>query len=310
MERRTQLTNDYVAEALRHLAAFLGGPGKRVRPLFCWAGWRTVRDTMDPRLLDVAVGLELFHAYVLIHDDVIDRSDTRRDRPTLHRAVGEPDEWTATSAAILLGDMCEAWSAELLGTAGEAAGEHLHRMREEVLVGQLLDLRGTEPPLRVIHYKTTQYTVHRPLRMGAAMAGASPDVQEACRAYAEPLGEAFQLLDDLEDVMPGGPNPPAPAGDLREGKSTVVLGMALDFATAAQRDELLNLVRDRDLDDAGLRRAQRLIATTGAIDEVRRMIVHRRRLALAVLDDAPFQPAGAATLRALTDLALPGVRAW
>ncbi|TWP48501.1 polyprenyl synthetase family protein [Lentzea tibetensis] len=277
---------------------------------FCWAGWHTVRHDASPRLLDVAVGLELFHAYVLIHDDVIDRSHTRRGRPTLHRVVDSLDEWSAVSAAILLGDMCEAWSAELLGGAGTTAAERVRRMREDVLIGQLLDLLGTEQPFQVIHYKTTQYTVHRPLRIGAAMAGASRDVQDACTAYAEPLGEAFQLLDDLEDVVPDGARPLAPIGDLREGKATVVLELAFELATASQREQLVHLVGDRDLDDAGVRMAQLLIAETGAVDEVRRMIVTRRRRALDALDDAPFHPAGADALRALTDLALPGVREW
>ncbi|MFS8095968.1 polyprenyl synthetase family protein [Lentzea alba] len=309
LDRKYDVAGIHVTAPLRALRAFLDGPGKRIRPLFARAGWHTVRDDPDPRLLDLAVGLELFHSYVLIHDDVIDRSDVRRDRPTLHRLIAPDDDWAAVSTAILLGDLCEAWSAELLGGLGAAALEQVHQMREDVLIGQLLDLCGAAEPFEVIHYKTTQYTVHRPLRIGAAMAGADDDVLAACTAYAEPLGEAFQLLDDLEDVIPSR-HPRTRVGDLREGKPTVVLKLAIELATPSQRDQLMHLVGDRHLDDDGLRTAQKLIAETGAVSEVRQMIVTRRRQALDVLTDAPFHGTGVEALNVLTDLALPGVSTW
>lgn len=129
----------------------------------------------------------------------------------------------------MLGDLCEAWSAELLGDAADigAARAALDAMRTELIVGQYLDLCASgegigtmADAMQVIHFKTTKYTVERPMQTGAALAGADGTVLEACSAYARPLGEAFQLLDDLEDVMEVADGGTESGTDLREGKHT------------------------------------------------------------------------------------------
>ncbi len=318
---------ELLAPALRVLRQFLEG-GKRVRPLYCHAGWQAAGGGEPTReFMDMSVGLELFHALALLHDDVIDRSDVRRARPAAHRLFidGRPggcDEWFGMSAAILLGDLCQSWSAELMHGPPEpqisrSAGMLAGRMRTEMLVGQLMDI--SPPPdalgtvghaFQVIHYKTTLYTVKRPLQIGAAMAGAGQEVLDACAHYAEPLGEAFQLLDDLEDVEP----PPGSAhntgNDLREGKRTVLLALAAQKATTNQRNRLGGLVGRDDLSDEELAEARQTIIDTGATAAVRKMILDRRKRALDSLTQAPFHPAGTKTLRELTDRALPGVAEW
>ncbi|MFI1971840.1 polyprenyl synthetase family protein [Streptomyces cinnamoneus] len=316
-----------IAAPLRVLRDFLGGGGKRVRPLYCCLGWFAVAGRPPTtEVLRAAAGLELFHTFALIHDDVIDGSDSRHARPTAHRAFeqdgpGPRARWFGESAAILLGDLCEVWSAELLGglsgPSPASARAVLDRMRGELVIGQFLDLRafGTdfgnvEDALAVIHYKTTKYTVERPLQIGAAMAGASSSVLGVCAAYARPMGEAFQMCDDLEDVLPDPARGDATGNDLREGKHTVVLALALRDAGAAESARLRELVGDPDLDADGLAEAQALIAATGAPRTVRRMVVERRRQALDVLAAAPFGPAARQALARLTDLALPGVDRW
>ncbi|MFC5661367.1 polyprenyl synthetase family protein [Kitasatospora misakiensis] len=319
----------HLGEALGALRGFLAGGGKRVRPLFCCVGWHAAGGGVESReLLRIAAGLELFHAFALLHDDVIDGSETRRGAPTVHRVlaargVGPRGDWYGRSAAVLLGDLCEVWADELFG--GVAGGSEvsprvlLDRMREEMLVGQLLDLGSGSGPgtvrqaLQVIRYKTTQYTVKRPLQIGAALAGADGPVLDALAAYADPLGEAFQLLDDLEDledVCEGGGRPGLGGEDLREGKRTVVLAVAVERASAAQAGRLRELVGAAGLDDAGVREARALIRETGAPDIVRRMITERRRQALAVVDRGPFPTAAKPGLTAMADLALPGVARW
>ncbi|MFJ1767944.1 polyprenyl synthetase family protein [Amycolatopsis sp. NPDC088138] len=308
---------------LKVLRDFLDGGGKRVRPLFCCMGWLAVSDgPLEPAVLRVAAGLELLHTAVLIHDDLVDVSDTRHDRPTVHRdfAAHSPvprEDWFGQGSAVLLGDLCEAWSAELLGRlAGpqpDTVREALDRMRSEVNVGQLLDLRScggdpgsVEDAFRLIHYKTTKYTVERPLQIGAALAGGDRAVLETCSAYARPLGEAFQMYDDLEDVdgeVAGG-------DDLRDGKHTVVLALALQHAGERDAGRLRELVGDGSLDEDGIKEARDLIAGSGAPALVRRMVCDRRQQALDVLDTAPFQPDAKKALRGLTDLAIPGVSTW
>jgi geranylgeranyl diphosphate synthase type I len=317
----------HLTSAIRVLRQFLDG-GKRVRPLYCHAGWLAAGggDAPQEKLMDVSVGLELFHALALLHDDVIDRTDMRRDRPAAHRLFTghgpDGDEWFGISAAILLGDLCEAWSAELLmGLAEEgvppSARDFANRMRVEMLTGQLMDISpatgtfGTiERALQVIYYKTSLYTVKRPLQIGAAIAGGGPDVLQACAEYARHLGEAFQLLDDLEDIQPP-PNSACNAGnDLREGKKTVILALAGQKATTEQLAVLHRLIGRRDLDDTELADARQVIVDTGATHEARQIIVKRRRQALDVLDQAPFHPDGRAVLREMTDMSLPGTAEW
>lgn len=312
-------------DVLRH---FLDGGGKRVRPLYCCLGWISVgNESLSGEVLRAAAGLELFHTFALVHDDLIDGSDSRHDRPTAHRAFAahaprERAEWFGESSAVLLGDLCEVWSAELLGGLGggpvqAVVREMADRMRCELVIGQYLDLfasgddsHSMEDALRVIHYKTTKYTVERPLQIGAALAGAGPEVLDACAAYARPLGEAFQMYDDLEDVVVDAARPGTSGSDLREGKRTVVLALAMRHARPTQAERLRRLVGDPALGEEELAEARALIAATGAPDMVRRMVVERRLKALAILRQAPFHPVAKDGLERLTDLAVPGVAGW
>ncbi|MBB5917440.1 geranylgeranyl diphosphate synthase type I [Nocardia transvalensis] len=294
-----------VTDAVRE---FLEAGGKRVRPLFCVLGWLAAGGRgIPPEVVRVAAALEMFHAAVLIHDDIIDDSDTRRDRPTVHRAVG-------TDAAILIGDFALAWSGELLHTAGLSA-ERLagvlpivDAMRCEVDYGQYLDLITTGRPTRdldrafeIIRYKTAAYTVERPLQVGAAVAQAGPEVRRALSGYARPLGEAFQLQDDLLGVF----GDPARTGksnleDLRSGKHTVLLALALRRADARQEQRLCALVGDPELDERGAAECRDLLATL-ARDQVEQMIRNRWLRAQRALTEAPFPPAAAAALRRFAD---------
>ncbi|MFF5477975.1 polyprenyl synthetase family protein [Streptomyces sp. NPDC012935] len=310
---------------LRH---FLDGGGKRVRPLYCCLGWSSVgNEPLNSEVLRAAAGLELFHTFALVHDDLIDGSDSRHDRPTAHHAFAAHGpshraEWFGESSAVLLGDLCEVWSAELLGDLGGGPAqavvrETVDRMRCELVIGQYLDLlasgddsHSVEDALRVIHYKTTKYTVERPLQIGAALAGAGPDVLDACAAYARPLGEAFQMYDDLEDVVVDAARPGTSGSDVREGKRTAVLALALQHARPAEAERLRELVGDPALGEEELAEARALIAATGAPDLVRAMVVERRLEALSILESAPFHPAAKDGLKRLTDLAVPGVAGW
>jgi geranylgeranyl diphosphate synthase, type I len=316
----------YLTTPLNVLRHFLDGGGKRLRPLYCCLGWHAVSgQSLPEQVLRAAGGLELFHTYALLHDDVIDRSDTRHDRPTAHRVFSSISptrrtDWFGQSAAILLGDLCEAWSAELLGGSEpgrETVRQIVDRMRGELALGQYLDLCATgekpstvEHALTVIGYKATKYTIERPLQIGAALAVADQAVLDACAAYARPLGEAFQLFDDLQDVVADSANPTVAGNDLREGKYTVVLALAFQRATHSQAGRLRRLVGSETLDHDGLAEAQALIAATGTPDVARSMIAERRARALAILDGAPFRGQAVQALRELTDLALPGVAGW
>ncbi|MGW7595436.1 polyprenyl synthetase family protein, partial [Streptomyces rubiginosohelvolus] len=245
--------------------------------------------------------LEMFHAFALIHDDVMDDSDTRRGRPTIHRTLAalcatdrrpEQIERFGVSGAVLLGDLALTWSDELLHSAGltpvqfDAVLPLLSEMRTEVMLGQYLDLQATgeltddvEATLTVNRYKTAKYTIERPLHVGAAVAGAGPEAMEAFTAYALPLGEAFQLRDDLLGVY-GDPESTGKSqlDDLRAGKNTTLIALA----------RLRSLIGNPLLDERDAATIQEIFAATTARDAVEQMIDDRRTQALRALDDAPF----------------------
>jgi geranylgeranyl diphosphate synthase type I len=294
--------------------------GKRLRPLFALWGWRAVRDDMPDPLVVAAAGLELLHCCALVHDDLMDRSDTRRGKPaahnrfaTLHREqlwTGGPQAFGA-AGAILLGDLLLSWADALFARAGfgPATRAVYDEMRQLVMAGQYLDVRvqaqggfSSEDALRVIEFKTSKYTVEGPLHLGAAAAGATPETMAALSAYALPIGEAFQLRDDILGVWGDPAVTGKPAGDdLREGKRTLLVALAMDRATPEQAQLLRAGLGDRSLDQQAVHRLRQVLVDTGALDEVEKRIAARTNEARTGLRETAINPSARA---ALDDLAV------
>lgn len=304
-------------DLLRALADFVLAPGKRIRPLLCVLGWHTAAGHDSEQVLRLAASLEIFHAFALIHDDIMDGSDTRRGRPSVHRAFAAHRGHRAdadafgTSTAILLGDLALVRCDEMLRTArlsprqAAATLPLLEAMRHEVLQGQYLDLATAGRPsgdleraLRVIRLKTAKYTIERPLHLGAALAGARGEVLRACSAFALPLGDAFQLRDDLLGVFgdPGVTGKPV-LEDLRCGKATVLMAIAVRRASPAQAALLHRLVGDPRLDEDAAAEVRRVLEDTGARRAVETMIDKRYDAALRALAGAGFPPRVTRALR-------------
>ena len=313
------------------ISGLLAG-GKRLRPAFCYWGWRGAGGPDCPEIVNAAAALELLHAGALVHDDLMDASDTRRGQPSLHRqfeARHARSHWHGSpaafgmGAAILLGDLLLCWTDEMFhasGLPGEALRRGrpvLDRMRTEVFAGQYLDLLGQvtgdetlESALRVVEFKTTKYTIERPLHLGAALAsgwagqapgrGAAerdgppvadqePGLAAAYTAYELPLGLAFQLRDDILGVFGDPAQTGKPAGDdVREGKRTVLLAIARDRATPGQAEVIDRFLGDPVLDEAGTAEVRAAITATGALTECERMISRHVSEAIAALEAAPI----------------------
>jgi geranylgeranyl diphosphate synthase type I len=314
--------SDDLAPILAALAALLAG-GKRLRPSFCYWGWRAAGGDDGGTAVAAAASLELLQASALIHDDVMDASDTRRGQPSAHRrfeAMAAAAGWGGaesfgTGAAILLGDLCLAWSGQMYDQSGLPA-DALERgrgvydlMRTEVMCGQYLDMleqaRGTgtvETALRVVEYKSAKYTIERPLHLGAALAGAGEAVPAALSAYGLPLGIAFQLRDDVLGVFGDPAETGKPAGDdLREGKRTVLVALALERATPVQAGVVRRLLGDPGLDPAGIADLRSVIVDTGALAACEAMIETYAGRAHAALQAPPIR---AEARDALTELAV------
>jgi geranylgeranyl diphosphate synthase type I len=297
-----------LTDALTDLAA----GGKRLRPAFCYWGYRGAGGEDGEQVVVAAAALELFQACALIHDDVMDGSDTRRGQPAVHRrfaSLHRTEAWTGDpeafgmGAAVLLGDLSLSWSDEMLGRSGLPVDQLVsgHRvyaeMRTELMGGQYLDLleqaRGggsIERALRVARYKSAKYTIEKPLHLGAVLAGADQAVLDGYSAYGLPLGEAFQLRDDVLGVFGDPAVTGKPAGDdLREGKRTALVAMALETADRAQAAVVRRHLGDPHLTPEGVTALRTVLQETGALDRVERLIDELRSDALVALAAAPVE---------------------
>ncbi|WP_129338556.1 polyprenyl synthetase family protein [Cellulomonas endophytica] len=327
-----------LAEAMESMLA----GGKRLRAAFCWWSWRAhggVPGTPEAEaVLRVGAALELFQAAALFHDDVMDESDTRRGRPAAHRAfarrhdaeglVGRPEQF-GLSAAVLLGDLAlvaseQEFTDALAGAPAaraRATREVFDLMRTEVTVGQYLDVLAQATPWgedpeaderrarRVLRAKSARYSVEHPLVLGARLADATPGAVAVCRAAGLPLGEAFQLRDDLLGVFGDPATTGKPAGDdLLEGKRTVLVARALAGARAAgdraAEDLLRTRLGDRSLTPAEVAGLAATIVGTGAVAAVEGLIDELSARAFAVLGDADWQEPGRSRLLDLAHAAV------
>ncbi|GAA3851097.1 polyprenyl synthetase family protein [Saccharothrix violaceirubra] len=302
--------------AVDALADFVLGGGKRIRPTFAWWGWRAAGG--DPEcaqaeaVLTAVSSLELIQACALVHDDLMDASETRRGRPTVHVEfarrhreqgwLGEPARF-GLAAAVLIGDVALAWADDMLFAAGLPT-DALQRlslpwrdMRTEMLAGQYLDVltqvRGdasADAALRIDRLKTAAYTVERPLHMGAAIGGGSPELIDGLRAFGTDIGVAFQLRDDLLGVFGDPTVTGKPAGDdLREGKRTLLVALGIERGA----DVLEHALGRPDLDVATVDEVRARLVEVGAVAAVEERITELTESALRALDRAPVaEPAG------------------
>jgi len=306
-----------VAEARTSVAG-----GKMFRASFCWWGHHAVAPPADEdALVRACASLELLHASALVHDDYVDASDSRRGRPSTHRTFerehraagwrGDPEQFGA-SAAILLGDLLLSWSDQLLRRCGLApdlvspALDVFDLCRTEVIAGQFLDVsaqaRGhadVDMAMTVLRYKSAKYSVERPLHLGAALAGATPETLAELSAFGLPLGEAFQLRDDLLGVFGDPATTGKPAGDdLVEGKRTVLVALALDAAPASDA-VLLDRSLGTPLSTDQVERLRGIIDASGAHAQVEAVIDQLTDVALQTLERAVIDEDARAVLRGL-----------
>ena len=277
-----------LAEPLAALRTLVLAGGKRLRPAFChWAFVGRDGDPADRRVVDAGAALEMLHICALIHDDVIDRSDRRHGVDTVHvsfaRRHAAAGWWGGAPAfgegvAILVGDLALVYADLLLGNVSPAAAEVFNQMRLEVNMGQYLDLLGSARhdasaarAKRICRYKSAKYTVERPLHLGAALADPEhlDQVTGPLSAYGLPLGEAFQLTDDLLGVFGEPPVTGKPVGeDLREGKPTLLYALARDAATGDDARLLDHRFGAGDLTPDEVEAMQGIFERTGAHAEV------------------------------------------
>ncbi|MFP5070045.1 polyprenyl synthetase family protein [Pseudonocardia nantongensis] len=283
------------------------GRGKYLRSMFGYLGWRAAAPD-SPAALHAVAGLELLHAFALLQDDVMDASPLRRGRPTVHVQLaawhheqglsGCPDRF-GESGAVLLGDLCLVWAEQAMRESGLPAAAldrgwpRYDAMRSELAVGQFADLLNDarripslDEVMDVLRRKSGNYTVRRPLELGAAMAGAGDELLALLGDYGTMVGEAFQMRDDVLGVLGTDATGKSAGDDLTERKATSLVVLARELAGTATRgrlDALLQGDRDQPVDVAG---ARLLIESTGAPRRIEELISTRVQGALRLVDGA------------------------
>ncbi len=317
-QARWSALDDDLGSPLGAIRQLVVAGGKRLRPAFCYWGFVGYGGSPDDRAwVDAGAAFELLHAFALFHDDVMDGSSTRRGERTTHLAfadlhagggwAGEPRRF-GEGVAILVGDLAFVYADRLLHDAPVAARRLWSELRIELNVGQYLDILGTarsersRPTAeRIARFKSAKYTVERPLHLGAMLADpANEAMLPGLSAYGLPLGDAFQMRDDVlgafgDEVVTGKPV----GDDLREGKPTPLLAIATERADAAQR-AVLDRVGRPDLDEADIARIQAVLIETGALAELEGEI---DRLTTGALDALGATGLDGPACRALEELA-------
>ncbi len=313
---RLQLLDPLAAEVGQAVAGLIRSGGKRLRPAFVAWGHRAAGGDDDDDVVHLGLALEMLHTFALIHDDVMDRSQLRRGRASVHEQFGAlrgttdwAARWFGSSAAILAGDLAFVWSDELFDAAcrfrpAPPLREGYAGLRTEVIAGQYLDLRrggsggvaSEADAIRVALLKSGRYTVTRPLELGAVLAGGDDQIVAALRRYGDATGLAFQLRDDVLGLF-GEPSVTGKGAieDLREGKRTVLMLRALELTDHAGRAALERALGshgrgDERLgdgfggwpDDGVVERCRDIVASSGALASVEALIAAK----VGVADEA------------------------
>jgi geranylgeranyl diphosphate synthase type I len=320
LERKRWIEVDEdLGEPIDEIRRMVVSGGKRLRPAFCfWAFVGAGGAADDERVIDAGAAIELMHAFALFHDDVMDDSDSRRGAPTTHavyRDLHAVEGWAGESrrfgegVAILVGDLAFVLADELLLGAPAEVWALWNTLRLELNAGQLLDIIGSvrrerriEKAERIARYKSGKYTIERPLHLGALLGAPArrDELLPGLSAFGLPLGDAFQMRDDVIGAFGDAALTGKPVGDdLREAKPTPLLARAVTRADAAQRAVLAG-VGAADMSDGDVAAVQQVIVDTGALAELETAI---EALAAEAVDALAAIDITAEARRELTELA-------
>ncbi|MFM7491298.1 MAG: polyprenyl synthetase family protein [Actinomycetota bacterium] len=292
------------------MSEFITDGGKRFRPIFAYLGYLGTGAAPRHEIVRACTALELVHVCALIHDDVMDGSDTRRNKPAIHKlfqSLHDDQSYEGNSerfglaSAILLGDLALVWADRLLVESGISREEFISAqevfsdMRDELMAGQYLDVlegalatTSVERSLKVARFKSGKYSIERPLHFGAALAG-KPDFNDMYSRFGLPLGEAFQLRDDLLGVFGDPKITGKPAGDdIREGKRTVLIAITMENADQSQRNTMTSALGNSQLSEDDVAQVQEIIVKTGARDDVEKLITDLTQESISALRQSPI----------------------
>ncbi|OGY21732.1 MAG: hypothetical protein A2126_00780 [Candidatus Woykebacteria bacterium GWB1_45_5] len=287
--REAALVDPESVVLVEEVRRFVQNGGKKIRPAFAYAGYIACGGRSHDAILYASSAIEVMHAFALIHDDIIDKADLRRGNPSVHRVfedfhkrrnfTGSPEDFGLV-AALLAGDLAFSFADELLNTAPFPA-ERIRRAKnyfdlnkKQVIFGEYLDVLASVKKqiseadvLKILEYKTAKYTMERPLHIGACLAGAEEEALTIFSNYAIPLGQAFQIQDDIlgtfgQEEQTGKPTD----SDIKEGKKTLLVIKAYEFSGPAERKILDEVLGKRKANEKEIENVRAIIRSSGALE--------------------------------------------
>jgi geranylgeranyl diphosphate synthase, type I len=290
-------------ELIDEIGRLMSAGGKRLRPAFCYWGYRCSGRAHTEEIVRAAASLELLHTFAIVHDDIMDDSDERRGEPTVHLRHG-------IGFALLVGDLALVLADDLFFRSGfkdatlAAAFGAYSLMRQEVIAGQHLDVRNARrseidenEARRVAVLKSGRYSIEKPLVIGGLLGGAGGELVDGLSHFGDPLGEAFQLRDDLLGVFGDRASIGKPVdSDIREGKRNVLYAAAARMLDNGHRAYFLGRWGQKDLTEEEVDRLRELIELSGARASVEALLDKRRRDARSALASLPLSNGSRAAL--------------
>ena len=283
--------------------------GKRIRPLFCYWGYRAAEGPHNASAIRAAASLELLHTFAIVHDDIMDSAEERRGIPTVHVRRG-------VNVALLVGDLALVLADALFVDSGFSpddiarAFKFYSRMRQQVIAGQYLDLElaesvevSEERARWVAVLKSGRYSVEQPLAIGASLARADHELRAGLAHFGTPLGEAFQLRDDLLGSFGVRAAIGKPVdSDIREGKRHVLYAKTVSALGGSEREFFVSRWGGGEaLSEGEVEALRALLESSGARSATEALVEELTARALEQLKQLRLAPEVA---KALEELAL------
>ncbi|MFH0935413.1 MAG: polyprenyl synthetase family protein [Candidatus Omnitrophota bacterium] len=281
---------------LRHIREFLLRKGKRIRPCLFVVGYLGFCKKIPPGLYRSAVSLELLHDFMLVHDDIIDKSDTRRGKPSMHAMLNKflsryrKIKFSGQDLTIVIGDVMYALALDAFLSVKEEPRRKEDALRKLIAAalatgsGEFIELLYSATPIgkikkadiyKIYDLKTANYTFAAPLTIGATLAGASEKDLDKFFDYGIYVGRAFQIRDDIigmfnEEKETGKSN----LSDLREAKKTLLIWYAYNNSTQGDRSVIRKILSGSNAGKDELLKMREIALRSGAMDFTRRQITN------------------------------------
>lgn len=308
--------------------------GKRLRALLTIAAFNSFTDENNTSkiqkqsIFDIACALEVFQTAALIHDDIIDESALRRGKPSAYCALSASlnNKHIGAGLGIMLGDLLATESFDIARSAAknftynEEVLKAFASMQKNVGIGQVLDLsiemmdlsnplQLAKSSLNVFRWKTASYTTVAPLTLGFLAGSMKPDeAYELALRIGDPLGIAFQLADDLLDIVSDSKHTGKPiGGDIREGKRAVLLADALQYGNSEERDTLLKAYLSKSRSEDDVEKIIKIYYSTGAIENSIKRISKLWQESQKAIDNSQLTSSGKNLLHSISERFIPEV---